>query len=300
MLSQLTIIVPTLPKSYSDHWLIQLKKYLHDGARVIISLFSHKELDPHNPLVHLKATYPNLIIYYAQTKGQVYQRSEAMALSSTDFTLLLDDDIYITPGNITRLLNYYVTEIPVKSALAPRLIAKDSPKQLQKNPSSNSLASIARTLLTGIVHGCNPFNISAYYGKVLPSCTGLTYPQDYLSDSPLPAEWLPGGCILMPTRYLPKSHCQQYSDKAYNEDLFMSLELRKSNVMMFYHPSVYAMTPLPPDVSTLSFKAGLTQALLSHKSRYIYCKKTNSSVFRLYAFLIYDLIRISLRICLSK
>jgi hypothetical protein len=163
----------------------------------------------------------NVKIVPTNVKGQVLQRIEGFKLVKTDYTIQLDDDIHVDENCFNILiekLNYF----GLYSAVSPTLFFKQSRKSCYSNNYFNS--KLMRLLYS---------NNADVNGKI--SKTGAVFGIDLtlLNDEHIETEWLPGGCVAHHTKNLILDKFYPFDGKAYYEDVYHSILLRKKTIKLF-------------------------------------------------------------------
>lgn len=284
-LSELTIVIPTLPKNYPRTWIQQLKSYITFGVQVIIILPMGYET---KILPNDLANIPNVQVCVADSIGQVTQRIFGFCKADTVYVMQMDDDIYLDVDSLVQLIDAF-KNLESNSTLAPRLLAKEVNVTLQSNPDWRSIRGIYRQICARILHGLPWLNSPS--GCITPSGYGYTYSSHRVDADPSPAEWLPGGCILHHRNNLILEPFYPFSGKAYVEDLIHSFYLRQKGIKMYYLLSVSALTPAP-DKKQLDIDPA--ELFLDFRARKYYVELIGGSLSRMKIIYIFKAIKISI------
>lgn len=179
----------------------------------------------------------NLKIHISKLKGQVAQRIEGFKVAKGDIVVQLDDDI-ILAKDCLELLHKKIKTIP-NIAISPNLIDRVSNRSIYKR--KKGLKRFFFNQIMGI-------NKNEKVGRI--SMGGFeTYPViDFESNELLSSDWLVGGCVMHHRKNLVLKSYFSFKGKAYCEDLFHSIELKKRGLKLNLLPSAKAYLELntPP------------------------------------------------------
>lgn len=289
-LSDLTIVIATLPKHYPSDWIKQIRSYVESGVQVIIVLplgYTSKNIQ------YDLCNISGVRICVADTKGQVTQRIYGFRKADTIFVMQMDDDIYLDVNTLERFIETFKM-LDENSVMAPRLLAKEVYKDLQCNPDWRSFRGLYRQISARLIHGLPWLHSSN--GCITPSGYGYTYPSHLAFNSPVPAEWLPGGCVIHRHKNLILEPFYPFNGKAYVEDLIHSFYLRKRGLKMFYNLSISAYTPAP---NTIGLDIDPSELFLDFRARLYYVELIRGSVKRMRITYIFKAIKLSIFLMLS-
>ncbi len=204
--------------------------------------------------------YKNLKIHISKTKGQVAQRIEGFIKAKNKFVMQMDDDI-VLEKNCLRLMYDFINKnkTAAVSAHFHDIISKKSIYTNKKNLSYSNYF-----FLTELNFFKNNF-ISEVYNKIkfiddkkqqgTISKSGFeTYPNFNEHKEPFISGWIPGGCIMHHKTNLILSNFFPFKGKAYCEDLFHSIALKKNNIKLYYHPKAKAYLKIDSIKSKLFLK----------------------------------------------
>ncbi len=275
MFNSLSIVIATLPSNYESWWVEQINSYSNAGISVFISLPSgYSKNDLPKGLDH------NMInILISPGVGQVHQRCFAFKSTKTEFVLQMDDDVKLTLTGISSLLKT-AKSLGDKIAVAPCKYIYPSGQAYTSTPNINTLASIKAKLEAHLIHGI-PWNLEIY-GRITPNGFGYRYPLNISSKHPLPAEWLPGGCILQYRKNLLLDFNYPFEGKAYLEDFFCSYLLKEKKISLYYDPNV-EVGVIPPSLSEYK-PNNILRYPPDYKARLYYVQMVKGSLFRLHLY----------------
>lgn len=211
----------------------------------------------------------NVKIVICKEKGQVKQRIEGFKLAKGDYVLQLDDDI-ILDNKCIKLLYHELKNLP-NASISPNVFDIKS-----KNSIFNKKHRLKQKVFN-VISGLKFYNKE---GKI--TFSGFeSYPKINSNSEVLTeTEWLIGGCVLHHRKNLILKNYYPFDGKAYSEDLFHSLELRKNKIKLFIHKeaSIFLeQNEIKTDWST--FKKELLDDL---RVRKFFVSKYNLSITRMY------------------
>ena len=162
----------------------------------------------------------NVKIVPTNVKGQVQQRIEGFKLVKTDYTIQLDDDIYVNE-NCFNILIQKLKYFGKDSAVSPTLFFKKTKNSCYSNNYFNS--KLMRFIYS---------NNADVNGKI--SKTGAVFGINLslLDNEHAETEWLPGGCVAHYTKNLILENFYPFHGKAYYEDVYHSILLRKKSLKL--------------------------------------------------------------------
>jgi len=171
----------------------------------------------------------NVKIVISKNKGQVKQRIEGFRNVKNDIVVQLDDDILLKEDCLERLKNSLKEN--GNCAVSPNLFDINLNKSIY-----NKRIGFRRKIFNFISHG--KFNINK--GKITDS--GFeAYPILIENNEEIVStEWLVGGCVMHFKNNLILNDYFKFEGKAYCEDLYHSLLLKKNGVKLFIDSSAIA------------------------------------------------------------
>jgi cellulose synthase/poly-beta-1,6-N-acetylglucosamine synthase-like glycosyltransferase len=182
----------------------------------------------------------NVRVVATPCRGQVAQRAYGFGLVRQPLVLQMDDDILIEPAHLREMID-----------------------SLQRLGAGNVVAPIYRDLGTRCLHtymGGWSGRVQDIYAAIICgakwgtrrmgtlSPAGVSYGVDehLCTAQAVPAEWLPGGCVLSFREDLVTDAFFPFPGKAYCEDLIHSLLRRQRGLKLWVLPKLYCRTAAPP------------------------------------------------------
>ncbi len=267
----LSIVIPSLGGSKLENTLNFINNMKIRPKETIICVpRSYKK-----KIILPKRINPKIIT--TKIKGQVYQRLEGFKKARGKYVLQLDDDIKINNYCLNKLLE----EISKKTdiSISPLLVDKKNKYSLFDIKPKNSLFKIYHYLLNGI-QGFKPGIISK---------AGIPYSFEKKKKI-YEVEWLPGGCILHRRKNLIKKNYFKFkSEKAFCEDLFHSLYLRKKKIRLFVDTSLKCDFDSFKGFKTLTFFNSLNLMFQDFRIRFCFIRLVKKSIYRMifYYFILF-------------
>lgn len=222
-----------------------------------------------NNFENLSSSYKNIKIIKAKRAGQVNQRIEGFKKAKNTFVMQLDDDIILDRKCIESL--YHKIKKNKKASFSPNIFELDTNKSI-----FNYKIGI-KHIIFNIISGINIFNKK---GKI--TLSGFeSYP--HISNQKLEiikSEWLIGGCVIHNKNNLITESFFNFKGKAYSEDLFHSIELRKKNIDLFVVKAAKAYLTLnQKEKKFKDFFSELKKDMVIRKSL---VRNNNLSLIRMY------------------
>lgn len=228
-----------------------------------------------------KLQFDNLKIISTECKGQVAQRAIGFQNAKFDLVLQLDDDLNIDFKCIENLLNI-LNSLPFNSAVAPQYLVKGTKNMFHQRPSSLWLLNLYYFFING--------SEGYKQGVITKAGTpiGCTFEDSTLSYKQ--SEWLPGGCVLHRKKNLVTYNFYPLAGKAYSEDLFHSMLLKKNGICLYVVKEAFIEIDLP---ESFGFKKNLINIISDFKARknFITQFPTNKSYLRMLLFYLLNLKR---------
>lgn len=216
----ISIVIPTIGNRNLIPTIESLNNSIIGIDEIIISIPFDVEIE--TGLFH---NFSNLIIYKSRYKGQVAQRIEGFKIAKNDIIVQLDDDI-ILERNCLKLMYDFIklNKSAAVSAHFHNIISKKSIYSKGGNKIYNKIKNGKTSQQNGGI-----------------SKSGFeTYPNFQDHKQPFISGWIPGGCVMHLKRNLVLSNFFPFQGKAYCEDLYHSIALKKKNINLYYHPNAKA------------------------------------------------------------
>jgi glycosyltransferase involved in cell wall biosynthesis len=237
----ISVIIPTI----GDRDLIPTLNSLQNTNvaidEIIISVPEKTEINKNLLLYNGKIT-----IHFSKYKGQVLQRIEGFKVAKNDIVVQLDDDI-VLEKNCLKLM-YHFIKLNKTAALSAHFHDIISKKSIYTKEGNSRFSSFF--FLSELNYFKNKF-VSKIYNKIKNGNTieqkgaisksGFeTYPDIQIYSEPFITGWIPGGCVMHYKSNLVLYNFFPFSGKAYCEDLYHSIALKKNNIKLYYHPNAKA------------------------------------------------------------
>ena len=221
---KISIVIPTIGTRDLIPTINSLNANSIKPDEIIISIPSKES----NYLNKLK-DFNNVKIIVSKFKGQVKQRIEGFKIAQNEIVVQLDDDIILKKDCLERLINSIKKN--GDCAVSPNLFDFNINKSIY-----NRRIGLKRKIFNFISHG--KFNINK--GKITNS--GFeSYP--ILTENNqgiVSTEWLAGGCIMHLKKNLILNDYFNFKGKAYCEDLYHSVFLKKNGIKLFIDSTAIA------------------------------------------------------------
>ena len=225
----LSWIVATLGKSKELEKIfktaLNLTKKYNVKLELIFSLPPGENLNKKNIYKYKNQNFKFLILNCPQ-KGQVFQRDFALKYASYETILFSDDDIQISSKNVFKLLEIKMS-LPFNSVIGPKLI-----------PYKKNLKPIyPDTLLLEMGFPINLIkkflNIKSL-GSGESTDLGIGSSFYNINKNIFPVGWLPGAFTIHTKENIFLSDIYSWKGKAYAEDYFQAISLRRQNINYFF------------------------------------------------------------------
>ena len=218
--------------------------------------------------------FDNLKIICTDCKGQVAQRVVGFQNAKHDLVLQLDDDLIVDRDCLKNLIKV-LKQLPANSAIAPQYIYKGSMIPFHQKPSNKRLLKLYYFLING--------REGYKQGVITKAGTpiGCTFEGSHYQIKQ--SEWLPGGCVLHRKKNLVTYNFYPLAGKAYSEDLFHSVLLKKNGICLYVVKEAFIEIDLP---ETFGFKKNLINIISDFKARknFITQFPTDKSYLRMLLF----------------
>ena len=200
VLSDLSIVIPSLGGKCLYQTVTSIMKSSLLPSEIVIGLPNGTFLNFLN-LIKLNNKIKLKIVY--SKKGQVHQRTNAIRHTKKTFILQIDDDLQLQNNCIQEL--YLTVKNSYKTNVGPLI---------------NEVIRRKRTFK----HYCGKIKKNGHAVPLGTCCAKkrLTY-----------VEWLPGGCVMSRRKDIIIKNFFPFTGKAYFEDLFNSMERKKSNIRQY-------------------------------------------------------------------
>ena len=171
----------------------------------------------------LSSKYKNVKVINADKAGQVNQRIQGFKIAKGEFILQLDDDIVLDKKCI-RLMLDEINNLP-NAAISPNVF---------QSKNNESIFDYKINLKHKIFNLISGLKINNKQGKI--TLSGFESYSQINTDSDLltQTDWLIGGCVMHHKNNLVLDNYFPFEGKAYSEDLFHSIELRKK-IKLYIH-----------------------------------------------------------------
>ena len=220
---KISIVIPTIGNRNLTDTLNSIYQSSLKAEEVILSIPQDTFLDK-NKFNHFK----NLKIIKSRVKGQVAQRIEGFKVAKNDIVVQLDDDIILERECLKLMLAFIKKNN--NSAVSAHFYDIANRKSIY-----DKLNTKKYNFLNYIMNG-SKVGISGIITR-----SGFeTYPNFNCDKNVILSEWIPGGCVMHLKKNLVLFNFFTYTGKAYCEDLFHSIALKKNNIKLYYHTNAKA------------------------------------------------------------
>ena len=181
--------------------------------------------------------FKNIIVFNSKVKGQVAQRIEGFKIAKNDCVVQMDDDIILEKKCLEIMHDFFTNNhnAAVSAHFHDRISKKSIYSKVEGLSFSNSFfLSELDYFKNKIYNKIKTANNSNLNGDI--SISGFeTYPNFQYHKEPFISGWIPGGCVMHLKKNLILSNFFPFQGKAYCEDLFHSIALKKNNIKLYYH-----------------------------------------------------------------
>ena len=259
---KISIVIPTIGKRNLIPTINSLNNNSIKPEEIIIVFPNHES----NNLVELKSIN-NVKIIKSKFKGQVKQRIEGFKYVKNDIVVQLDDDIILKHDCLERLIN--VLNNNGDCAVSPNLFDINKKKSIY-----NRKQGLKRKIFNLISHG--KVNIS--HG-IITNSGFESYPiLNENNQGIISTDWLVGGCVMHLKKNLIMKDYFEFQGKAFCEDLYHSLLLKKNGIELFIDSSAIAYLNIEKE-SMFSYFYNLKNDIQIRKKLVL---RENLNVFRMY------------------
>ncbi len=186
--------------------------------------------------------FKNIIVFNSKVKGQVAQRIEGFKIAKNDCVVQMDDDIILEKKCLEIMHDFLKNNhnAAVSAHFHDRISKKSIYSKVEGLSFSNSFfLSELDYFKNKIYNKIRTANNSNLNGDI--SISGFEiYPNFQYHKEPFISGWIPGGCVMHLKKNLILSNFFPFQGKAYCEDLFHSIALKKNNIKLYYHLNAIA------------------------------------------------------------
>tara|TARA_B100000035_G_scaffold315221_1_gene334514 strand:- start:271 stop:1134 length:864 start_codon:yes stop_codon:yes gene_type:complete len=220
--------------------------------------------------------FDNLEVVFTEKAGQVYQRIEGFKLAKNKFVLQMDSDLFLEKYCLENLLK--TIQNNHKSCVGPKLYNLKSNKYFSTCiPKDEKNFSLYDRFFFININGSEGFKPGMISKSGEPM--GVMENGEFKN-----LDWLPGACILHQKENLILKDYYPFQGKAYAEDIYHSLELKKEGINLIRDKKAICHVDLSSSQAKNIFLY-LKIIYSSLNARKLYRKKTNSSNLRFYSFM---------------
>ena len=212
-------------------------------------------------------TFNNVKIVLSRFKGQVKQRIEGFKNVKNNIVVQLDDDIILKEDCLEKLKNSLKEN--GNCAVSPNLFDINLNKSIY-----NKKIGFKRKIFNFISHG--KFNINK--GKITDSGFEVNPILIENNQEIVSTEWLVGGCVMHLKKNLILNDYFKFEGKAYCEDLYHSLLLKKNGVKLFVDSSAIAYLKIEEE----NFRSYFLNLKNDVRVRKKLVLKENLNIYRMY------------------
>ena len=270
-MSKISVVIATL----GGEQLIQTVEALNAGTVVPDEILICVPESQNVKLDLLNAA--NLRVIRTKARGQVAQRAIGFQEVHYDYVLQLDDDIIVDKHMIQHML-FHISKSPFY-AVGPKFFDYTTRRYQSYMIPQNMKSSFYERIQYFIINGNKGFE----QGRISKAgiCMGIC---DNDSDI-VSVDWLPGGCMMHHKKNLLLYNFYPFIGKAYAEDIFHSVFLRRRNVKLVRtaNAKCYINNAFLNEFSAKQFFKEIKQNTRALKT---IVKEINGSYLRLYLFLV--------------
>ena len=174
--------------------------------------------------------------------GQVRQRAYGFSQVKCPYVLQIDDDVELEKQCLQRMVNFISNRKDL--AICPSLLDNITGKPSEHLSKPKEDSGYLYKFLFQVINGRKGYKA----GKI--SLAGVNMAHDVNATEPYEVDWVPGGCVLHVKENLVIYNYYPFNGKAFSEDLFHSVLLRRKGVKLYHLPSAIAK------LDNTSIKAG--------------------------------------------
>jgi GT2 family glycosyltransferase len=184
----------------------------------------------------------NVRIVKVPSWGQVRQRAYGFSQVKYPYVLQIDDDVELEKPCLQQMVNFISTRKDL--AICPSLLDNITGKPSEHLSKPKEDSGYLYKFLFQVINGRKGYKA----GKI--SLAGVNMAHDVNATEPYEVDWVPGGCVLHVKENLVIHNYYPFNGKAFSEDLFHSVLLRRKGVKLYHLPSAIAK------LDNTSIKAG--------------------------------------------
>jgi GT2 family glycosyltransferase len=189
----------------------------------------------------------NVSIVKVSGWGQVRQRAYGFSQVKFPYVLQIDDDVELEKPCLRRMVNFIGDRKDV--AVCPSLLDNITGKPSAHLSKPKEDSGFLYRFLFWVINGSKGYQA----GKI--SLASVNMAHDANATEPYEVEWVPGGCVLHTKDNLVTYNYYPFNGKAFSEDLFHSVILRRKGVKLYHLPSAIVQ------LDNTSIKAGSISTL---------------------------------------
>jgi glycosyltransferase involved in cell wall biosynthesis len=171
--------------------------------------------------------FDNVRVVPTPCRGQVAQRAFGFQQAKHGFVMQLDDDMFVDPQCLERLLAVLV-QLP-DCAAAPALVNVETNESVYKKPASGALVG---AIYYWLMNGRRGYR----EGEIEKSGSPVGVDPARRRMAQYEVEWLAGGCVLHRKENLVLENFYPFMGKAFSEDIIHSFLLRQRNIRLLIVP----------------------------------------------------------------
>jgi GT2 family glycosyltransferase len=259
----ISVVIPTIGNRDLFPTLLSLNNSSIEINEIIISAPIQSKLNK----IELQKIR-NLKIHISKYRGQVLQRIEGFKVAKGDIIVQLDDDITLAKDCLELL--YEKINTNPNMAISPNLIDSKSKRSIYDQ--KKGLKMFVFNKVMGLKN-------NETIGKITKG--GFeSYPVlNSELDTLLSSDWIVGGCVMHHRKNLILNSYFNFSGKAYCEDLFHSIELKKRGVKLNILPSAKAFLELNPKAPNINLF--LKELKSDYRIRKVFVKENGLNYHRM-------------------
>ncbi|VUX54852.1 protein of unknown function [uncultured Woeseiaceae bacterium] len=274
-----SVVIPTLGGESLSQTIEQLNSGTLVPSEILICIPEEDACRVDNLL------FPNVMVVKTPCRGQVAQRALGFQEAKAPLVLQLDDDVLVRESCLQNMVGHMVGLVDV--AVGPKLYDIETQLHHSFLAPTTSLRWYERFLFW-VINGPDGYKPGQISGA------GINMGVPEKPDDWVDLGWLPGGCLLHQRENLILFDYYPFKGKAYAEDLFHSVLLRKKGVRLLRCGSAVC------DVDSASGRAMdpvtfFKMYVRSAKAMKRFLIEIDGSILRLYLFLILNLVRLVAR-----
>lgn len=273
----LSVVIPTLGGECLRGTIEQLNRGTLVPSEILICIPEEESFRVEN------FSFNNTKIVKTKCRGQVGQRAIGFQQAFHELVLQLDDDIFIRKNCLQNMVDCIMQFTDV--AIGPKLYDIKTGKYNSFMVRNSGMDRWYNKLLFRVINGAEGYKP----GQI--SRAGINMGVPEVPDDFYDLGWLPGGCVLHRRKNLILNDYYPFMGKAYAEDLFHSILLKKKGVRLMRCGSAIC------DVDFFSTKAKdpvkFFKVYFAYARTMIrFVRDIDGSLLRLYLFLFLNFVRL--------